>query len=283
MKFADYLKAAVHRAIKDEAEDLELFMRLCRRGVYRNWKALTPEKFLSGYHWCIAGISKRADVLGKYWDSQVSLFRQHDPARIVADRHAIRREWQQGKRFLHPKTVEAMITTAGLVNRSWDDFKGEYLPLPENPESELLPDWSPSHAALDRLPRVGFAVSWFLIRNLFGAPFFKPDLHINAITHHFFKHAERPLEAMSQAVHELWEEVCSDERLKPVHLGEVDYILWWYRANTGIPAATASVGCDRQHDRFVLDSIEGIKLIHPSGREELISEMDAPGTGEREE
>ena len=182
-------------------------------------------------------------MLGKYWDSQLSLFRQHDPARIVADQAAIRREWQEENRYLNSKTVEAMIMTAGLVNRSWDAFKGEYLPLPENPESELLSDWLPSHAALDRLPRVGFAVAWFLIRNLYGAPFFKPDLHINVIAHHFFKRAASPLEAMSMSVRESWEGVCRDERLKPVHLGEVDYILWWHRSNTGLPEAQSPVSC----------------------------------------
>ena len=78
---------------------------------------------------------------------------------------------------------------------------------------------------------VGNATAWYLIRNLYGAPFFKPDLHINAIEKHFF--CSGNLNEMSAAVRQLWPKVCTDSRISPVHLGVVDYILWWYREETG--------------------------------------------------
>ena len=83
---------------------------------------------------------------------------------------------------------------------------------------------------------VGDALAWYLIRNLYGAPFFKPDVHIKAIAGHFFGSAPDPVEALAAACRLHWPEVCSESRLLPVHLAEVDYILWWCRRETGEPA-----------------------------------------------
>ena len=116
---------------------------------------------------------------------------------------------------------------------SWDAFKAEYLLLPANPESESLDDWWGAYSALDRLQMVGPAISWYLIRNLYGAPFFKPDLHINAIVKHFFGPSK--LTEISDAVRDLWPQVCSDPRWPVAHLGVADYMLWWYRQSTSDP------------------------------------------------
>jgi hypothetical protein len=125
------------------------------------------------------------------------------------------------------------MKTATSVANSWTAFKREYLLLPKNPETESTEQWLPAHAALDSLPMVGNAIAWYLLRNLYGAPFFKPDLHINAIEKHFFGSGN--LMEMSSAVRQLWPKVCTDVRISPVHLGVVDYILWWYREETGDP------------------------------------------------
>lgn len=92
---------------------------------------------------------------------------------------------------------------------------------------------------------VGQATAWYLIRNLYGAPVFKPDIHICAIASHFFPETDDPLSAMSAAVCDLWENVCEDKRFLPVHLGETDYVLWFYRRRTGLPklGATISAFC----------------------------------------
>jgi hypothetical protein len=81
---------------------------------------------------------------------------------------------------------------------------------------------------------------WYLIRNLYGAPFFKPDLHINAIVAHFF--GRDKLDEMTVSVRQLWPQVCSDKRFLPVHIGIVDYMLWWYRQKTGEPAEKETEG-----------------------------------------
>jgi endonuclease III len=140
--------------------------------------------------------------------------------------------------------VEAIFGTAELmVARTWESFKAEYLLLPPNPQSESLTDWRPAHAALDSLPMVGEATAWYMLRNLYGAPVFKPDVHICAIAKHFFPQAEAPLEAMTVAVRELWEHVCQEKRLLPVHMGEVDFVLWWYRQSTGVPEVAVVASC----------------------------------------
>src|SRR5205814_8866719 len=116
------------------------------------------------------------------------------------------------------------------VASDWKAFKRDYLLLPENPETESLDDWWPGYSALDRLPMVGDAIAWYLIRNLYGAPFFKPDLHIKGIEKQFFGNGN--LDAMSAEVRRLWPRVCTDSRIARVHLGVADYILWWYRRQT---------------------------------------------------
>src|SRR5262249_47056961 len=127
----------------------------------------------------------------------------------------------------------AVIDTAAKVAAGWDAFKAEYLLLPDDPEAETVDAWWAAYNALDRLPMVGDAIAWYLIRNLYGAPFFKPDLHINPVAAHFFGHGE--LNEMAEASRRLWPEVCHDSRLLRGHLGEVDYVLWWYRQATGLP------------------------------------------------
>ena len=77
------------------------------------------------------------------------------------------------------------------------------------------------------------AIAWYLIRNLYGAPFFKPDLHIRAIEQHFFGNGD--LGELSARVRQLWPKVCRDSRLAPVHLGVVDHVLWWYRQSMRDP------------------------------------------------
>jgi hypothetical protein len=129
--------------------------------------------------------------------------------------------------------LDAVIATATKVAGGWGAFKVEYLLLPDNPDSELLDDWWQSYSKLDDLPMVGRAIAWYLIRNLYGAPFFKPDLHINAIVKHFF--GPDRLSEMSRAVRQLWPKVCDDPRWPVVHLGVADYMLWWYRQSTGEP------------------------------------------------
>jgi hypothetical protein len=81
---------------------------------------------------------------------------------------------------------------------------------------------------------VGDAIAWFLIRDLYGGRFFKPDVHILAIARHFFSGGD-PLKELTDAVRQEWKSICTDKRFLPVHLGEVDLILWWYRRRTGIP------------------------------------------------
>jgi hypothetical protein len=248
MNFTDYLAGALARALEDERQrldhgDLEYFNRLCRQGVYKNWSALDPKLFLKNYHRCVAAVAKKVAVVEKNWPKQVALFRHHDPARIVRERDVIWEEWKVDKCYLSPKMVEAVIATAELINCSWDDFKGRYLLLPKNPETESLKDWARAHAALDDLPMVGKATAWYLIRNLYGARVFKPDVHINAIASHFFPNVESPLDAMADAVRVQWKQVCHDDRFPTVHLGVVDYILWWYRAATGLPKIKVAATC----------------------------------------
>jgi hypothetical protein len=40
------------------------------------------------------------------------------------------------------------------------------------------------------------------------------------------------------------DDVCQEDKLRPVHLGEVDFILWWYRQKTGQPESKSS---DKSH------------------------------------
>jgi hypothetical protein len=251
--FTDYLKDAWDRTRQDADKgcdngDLEYVNRLCRRGVLANWSDLEPKTFLETYHRCIAVISRKVAVVETFLPSQVALFRNHDAARIMAEQESIWDEWSKERRCLNHKMVNAMIETSKLLNGCWDEFRHKYLPMPENPESESLDDWQSVHSALDRLRMVGPATAWYLIRNLYGAPAFKPDVHICAIATYFFPNTENSLTtsltALSESARKLWAKMCDDKRFLPVHLGEVDYILWWYRQATGLPeipkAAAAS-------------------------------------------
>lgn len=164
----------------------------------------------------------------------------------MADARAIPADWAASKCNLSPKTVAAMLETAKMITgMGWDPFRAEYLFLPADPEADTPVAWNATYWALRELKQVGHAISWYLIRNLFGGPFFKPDIHIEAIAWHFFAEEDDPVEAMASAVRQCWPRVCSDRRLLPVHLGEVDYILWWHRRNTGAPevAASNAVNC----------------------------------------
>ena len=130
--------------------------------------------------------------------------------------------------------VSAVLSTAKEIARDWEPFKSDYLRLPAKAEAETVQAWEDSRRALDRLPMIGYALAWYLIRNLYGAPFFKPDVHILAIADYFYGQNPDPIGALSHAVRAL-APVCTDSRLTPIHLGKADYILWWYRSNTGEP------------------------------------------------
>src|SRR6266851_6773265 len=153
----------------------------------------------------------------------MDLFRNCDAKKIAKDSTNILEEWQSKKCDLSPRMVNAVLWTANKVAEDWKAFKASYLMLPVNPESEEPADWIVAYNALDSLPMVGWAIGWYLIRNLYGAPFFKPDLHINAIVNHFFGPNDIP--ALSLAVRKNWTAVCSDTRFKKVHLGIADYVL----------------------------------------------------------
>jgi len=240
--FRAYLKKAVDRALKDEAEgndndNLKWFSELARRGVHRSWDDLTPEHFLEQFLWCVGSIQKRYATHERHFPDQMVLFRKCNATAIAHDAEKIRAEWAAKKCDLNGKMLQAVIATATKMAGGWDTFKAEYLPLPTNPESESLDDWWAAYSALDRLPMVGWAISWYLIRNLYGAPFFKPDLHINAIVKHFFGPGK--LTELSSAVRDLWPKVCADPRWPMVHLGVADYMLWWYRQSTNDPPDNA--------------------------------------------
>jgi hypothetical protein len=242
--FSAYLKSAVDLALRDEKEqtdngNLKWIGELARRGVKRNWSDLTPERFLEQYLWCVGSIQKKYWVHEKHFPLQVELFRQCKAADITRDAAKIRDEWAAKRCDLNTRMLNAVIDTAAKVARDWDGFKSEYLLLAENPESELLDDWRSVYAGLDRLPMVGDAIAWYLIRNLYGAPFFKPDVHINAIVRHFFGAGR--LHEMSDAVRKLWPTVCRDTRWPAVHLGVADYVLWWYRQSTNDPREISSI------------------------------------------
>ncbi|SRR5713226_6843775 len=246
MNFEDYLRKAVARVKEDarkkqENGDLNYFINLCRTGVKKNWESLDRTKFFETYHRCIAASGKKVSTLMKYLEGQATLFRHLNPSLIKRDRREIRREHRRTPCYLSPRMVEAMIKTATLIMaRPWPAFKAEYLLLPKNAETESLDDWRPARAALKRLPMVGDANGWYLIRNLYGARVMKPDVWIMRIAKRFFPHAKSPPDALAEAVRRSWNRVCPNE---PVHLGKVDYILWWYSQATGYPRTKVQVTC----------------------------------------
>jgi hypothetical protein len=189
--FEKYLKDAVEEAKRmaaDRTDDdnLAAIHKACRKGALNNWKALTARDFLECYLWCTAGIRIRAGALGKKWHRILRLFRECKPLVVVRDQRKIKGEWRKDKLGLNEKKVNAFLTTATKVSKGWDAFKKRYLPEPPRPESEISDDWLYVFDALDQLPLVGEAVGWYLVRNIYGGPFFKPDTHIRCITHHYF-------------------------------------------------------------------------------------------------
>jgi hypothetical protein len=236
--FAVYLKAALAQALHDEATgadngNLNWIHTLARRGVRTNWSNLTAEAFLEQCLWCVGSIQKDYAAHERNFPSQVALFRQCNPDEIARQANQIREDWAKSKCYLSGSMVDAVLHTAMLIAAGWEAFKRQYLLLPRNPEAETAAAWADGHRALQRLKMVGPAIAWYLIRNLYGAPFFKPDVHINAIVNHFFGPGQ--LQTLEGAVRRLWPTICADRRFSRVHLGEVDYFLWWYRQATGEP------------------------------------------------
>ena len=83
--------------------------------------------------------------------------------------------------------VESFITAATLLRRSdWERFRDERLVITADPGSGCEDDWWPAYWQFRRFPRVGDAIAWYLVRNLYGGPFLKSDVHIWAIARHFF-------------------------------------------------------------------------------------------------
>ena len=231
--FREYLQKAHDRAIQDRANkedgrNLDTIHKRCRNGVKANWEDLDAVTFFRQYFQCTGAAGKKYVVRERFRDAQVELFRGLDPTAVARDGDQIRKEWKEKRRYLHPEVVKAIIQVAGQL-ADWDQFKASYLLLPDNPETELTTDWLAAYWRLRKLPWVGFATSWYLIRNLYGARVFKPDVHILDITEFFFGPEALPQDDLAEAVLRYWPEVCSTPWLLPTHLGELDYILWWYR------------------------------------------------------
>lgn len=233
MTFQQFLSAALQRALDDErggrdAGEFAETRRLCRAGVLSNWTALTGPRFLEQALWCVASQSRKYSVHLKYREDQITLFRGCDPDQVVADAEAIRSEWATYKRAMSLKMVDAVIAIAReIVELKWETFRGYYLELPADPETESAADWATVLGRLSTFDRVKRATAWYLLRNCLGARVFKPDVHINDITHRFFGPGATADVDLVAGVHEHWPAVCQDARLLPVHIGEVDYILWW--------------------------------------------------------
>ena len=241
--FENYLREAFSRALKDERDqtddgNLERIRELCRRGVLTNWKALTAERYLGHYLWCIGSTRKDYAVHRKYEAEQIELFRNCVPEEIASQTRLIVRDWVAKKCYLNNSMVAGMIDVSReIVQEGWPRFKKAHLLLPDNPETEAPLDWKPAIRMLRSLPMIGKANSWYMIRNLYGAPFFKPDVHIDAIASHFFGRHNEPVNSMTAAVRKEWPTICTDPHFLPVHIGEVDLILWWHRRATGLPVA----------------------------------------------
>jgi hypothetical protein len=237
--FWEYLRAALAAVLADEADgsdgcELEGIHRLCRRSILENWSALTPATFIHGYLWCVGSSRKNYGVRLKQWDDQLRLFRQGDAARIARDE--IREKWARRKCYLSPDMVESVIEAATKIFvAGWEGFRNKWLLLPADPESEQGEDWRGVHSQFCKFWEVGDAIAWYLVRNLYGGRFFKPDEHIKAIARHFLGEREDPIAAMrTEAIHG-WPSVCQDRRFLPLHLGELDHILWWHKRKNGLP------------------------------------------------
>lgn len=255
--FEQYLADALDHALSraDDGTDhgeLSEVVELCRRGVVANHDAMQPERFMLQLMWCIGSAQKDYETRiverpgGSFWNRQKALFRHGVPEQIVADAIAIKREYAQDKRYLRPEWVGAVVQIASaLTDATWPVYRSRVLPLPSDPETQELDAWLPTVRALDRLPWVGSTTGWYLLRNLLGAPVFKPDLHVLAIAWNYFGHEERPLTAMVASTRRAWPRICeargAEERVLSPHLGVVDFILWWYRRETGLPRQLAFI------------------------------------------
>jgi hypothetical protein len=239
--FESYLKSALELALEDERQgrdggNLNRINKLCRTPVQENWEALTEERFLQTLLWCVGSVRKPWKTHQKYYPRQLELFYSCDSQAIVANENQIRTDWIREKRDLNERMVNAVMNVAKqIVNDGWMEFKQRKLLLPNDPETDDLNHWRPALKELKSLPQIRTALSSYLLRNLYGAAVFKPDVHIICIAEHFFGEYKDPIRAMTNAVKRLWPKVCNDERFLPVHIGEVDYILWWYRSRTGKP------------------------------------------------
>lgn len=233
------LKTALRRVARGEdGGTLRRISKLCRRGVKPNWDALGKREFLREFLWAVGAIQKPVDQHERYYPVQLRLFRGCSARAILRDRALILDQWHGERRNLNRRMVDSVLLVGCRVaSEGWKEFKRVALPLPGNPESEDPGEWRATYAALDSLPMIGDANVWFLLRNLLGAPFLKPDIHIKAIADSFFGSKRDPVAALSAAVRASWGRVCRDRRLQPVHLGEVDYILWDHRRRTGRPVA----------------------------------------------
>lgn len=234
---ADAVSAAVRRAARrEDGGALWRINALCRRGVKRNWDSLGEKAFLEEFLWVVGAIQKPIAQHERYYPLQVRLFRGCSARAIDRDRALILDKWQNKRCDLNRRMVDAVLLVGNrIATEGWETFKRATLPLPRNPESQVPEEWQATYAALDSLPMIGEANVWFLLRNLLGAPFLKPDIHIKAIAGGFFGATRDPIRTLSTAVRTHWERACRTRRLLPVHLGVVDYILWDYRRLTGRP------------------------------------------------
>jgi hypothetical protein len=219
-------------------DDFDEFESRCRRGVAANHAALDAPTFMTQVLWTIGSTQKRFHVRMRYWEAQQALFRAGNPNAIRDEAADIRAEWAKSKSYLSPKQFEAVLAIGCTVaETTWEQFKQEYLLLPEYPASESCAAWSEAHWALRELPQVGYAISYYLLRNLYGAPFVKPDVHILAIANRYFGDEVDPLAALQADLHDCWDLAAARlPRLRPLHMGTADYVLWWYRQRTGLPA-----------------------------------------------
>ncbi|MCK6529724.1 hypothetical protein L6R50_19935 [Myxococcota bacterium] len=249
--FTEYLEAALDHALSTsdngtDGGELEDVVALCAAGVATNHAGLTGQNFLRQFLWCVGSQQKNYDVRmserpgGSFWAQQQAIFHDCDPGAVVAHARVIEASLEAERRYLSPAMVSATLSVARqIVDLGWPVFRDRFLPLPSDPQSQDLDDWLPLVWRLDELPRVGPTTGWYLLRNLLGAPVLKPDIHILAIAWHFFGDQPRPLQAMIARTREVWPQVCrrreAEARVLCPHLGVVDFILWWYRSQTGHP------------------------------------------------
>ena len=255
--FVAYVDAALQHALRRASDrtdggELDGVVSLCDEGVPSRHRRLTSEDFLWQFVWCTGsqqkdyGVRMRPREGGSYWERQQKLFHDFEAKRICADADDVRARHAEDACYLHPRVVDATLAVAEMICGSgWAEFKKRYLPIPDPPETSDPDAWVPTVRRLDELPRVGETTAWYLLRNLLGAPFFKPDIHIVAIAWHFFPRAERPVHALVEATNQEWPGVCArhhaSKRVLCPHLGVVDYVLWWYRRETGEPPAAEDV------------------------------------------